>query len=84
MTLFLIMAMVIITAVACSIACWFVAKEKNRDTGAWILLGFLGGLVALVALVGVPPLNKQEKETRERLRKEKEKKEKESVFSLPN
>lgn len=34
--------------------CAFLAKQKNRDTGAWFILGFLFSLIALIAIAVSP------------------------------
>lgn len=36
----------------------FIAKEKNRDSAVWFILGFFFSLIALLALVAVPKLEK--------------------------
>lgn len=38
--------------------CAFIAKEKNRDSFGWFLLGFLFSFIALLALIAVPKLEK--------------------------
>jgi len=38
--------------------CAFIAKEKNRDTGAWFFLGLLFSLIGLIAIAAVPKLEK--------------------------
>lgn len=34
----------------------FIAKEKNRDSGGWFVLGFFFSLLAILALIGLPKL----------------------------
>ncbi len=53
-TLFL-MILLIHAGVFGTLSSW-VAGEKGRSEGAWLLLGALLGIVALVALAAVPPL----------------------------
>lgn len=55
-TLFL-MILLIHAGIFGTLSSW-VAGEKGRSEGAWLLLGALLGIVALVALAAVPPLVK--------------------------
>ncbi len=41
--------------------CAFLAKQKNRDTGAWFLLGLLFSLIALIAIAASPVRQKESK-----------------------
>ena len=39
------------------IACGYIANEKGRSAGAWLILGFLFGLIALIIIVCLPDRN---------------------------
>jgi hypothetical protein len=52
----------IIMWASCGGFCAFIAKDKNRNPGAWFCLGFLFGLLALISILGVSsqkPLQEQ-------------------------
>tara|TARA_Y100000780_G_scaffold220412_1_gene227739 strand:- start:61 stop:315 length:255 start_codon:yes stop_codon:yes gene_type:complete len=40
--------------------CSWLAQEKGRDAGPWLLLGFLFGFIALLTLIGAPALEYEE------------------------
>ncbi len=42
--------------------CAFIAKEKNRDTFGWFILGFFFTIISLLALIAVPKLAKEKEE----------------------
>lgn len=39
--------------------CGFVAKEKNRSKGDWMLMGLFFGLIALIAVCGLPVIERK-------------------------
>jgi len=47
---------IIFYSIAFGIFSSYLAKEKNRDSLSWFLLGFFFGLVALLTLIGLPKL----------------------------
>ncbi len=56
---------VLFQAVACAFLCGLVAKEKNRDVGAWVGAGFFLGVLALIAISGMPvAIERQPKPTK--------------------
>ena len=46
--------LLIIQALVFAGFCSFVAKEKNRDSFSWFLLGLLFSVIAMLALIAVP------------------------------
>ena len=40
---------------ACALACVHIAKQKNRDTTVWALLGIFFGVFAIVLVAILPP-----------------------------
>lgn len=44
----------IVLQLVCAVFGAYVAEEKNRNSGLWMVLCLLFGLVALVAIAGVP------------------------------
>jgi len=40
----------------CACFCGYIAMQKKRSVSAWIILGFLFGIIALIALVAVPSI----------------------------
>lgn len=45
-----------------SLLCGWLAEEKGRSVGAWIVLGLLFGIFALIALAGSPIIDEYEEE----------------------
>jgi hypothetical protein len=43
----------------CFIGTGYVASQKNRSVGGWLLLGFFFGLFALILVALLPPLPKR-------------------------
>jgi biotin transporter BioY len=38
--------------------CGWIAKEKNRNVGGWVVLGLLFGIISLIIVACLPKLNK--------------------------
>jgi len=55
MTLFIIALWII-----CGISSAFIASEKNRDVGAWFLIGIVLGVFGLIMIAAVPSLPKED------------------------
>jgi hypothetical protein len=47
-------SLVLIQSVICSMFCYFIAGQKNRDSTGWLVLGFFFGIFALIAVAGLP------------------------------
>ena len=44
---------------ACFIGSGYVASQKNRSVGAWLMLGFFFGIVSLIIVALLPALPKR-------------------------
>lgn len=44
---------------ACFIGSGYVASQKNRSVGAWLVLGFFFGIVSLIIVALLPALPKK-------------------------
>lgn len=45
---------VLIWGIIFAIACGYIANEKGRSAGAWVILGFLFGLITLLVIICLP------------------------------
>lgn len=46
----------LIQAIICACFCGYIAFQKKRGVSAWIILGFLFGIISLIALVAIPSI----------------------------
>lgn len=49
---------ILVQGIIFGVFCSFIAREKNRDSGGWFLLGFLFSLLAILALIAIPKIDK--------------------------
>ena len=42
--------------VVCGLVCAFIASEKKRNVGGWLVIGLVFGLLGLVAIAAVPSI----------------------------
>jgi hypothetical protein len=57
----IIIATTVIFWLSCGGFAAWVAEDRNRRAGLWLVLGFLFGIVALIAVVGSSTLEPREK-----------------------
>lgn len=48
---------IILVWFVCAVICYFLASEKNRNTTAWVVMGFLFGVFAVIALMLLPKIS---------------------------
>ena len=58
-----LVVILIVQAIVCAGFCFFIASEKNRDAGGWLMLGFLFGLFAMLALIAVSKIESESETT---------------------
>jgi hypothetical protein len=49
-----IIFIVLAQGLICGLFCQYAAKEKGKDSGTWLVLGLLFGVIALLALIATP------------------------------
>ncbi|HUT29937.1 MAG TPA: hypothetical protein VMX13_09105 [Sedimentisphaerales bacterium] len=59
----ILLGSVILQAVVCAGFCHFIASEKNRDAGGWMILGFFFGILSMIALAAVPEIEFEDEDS---------------------
>ena len=52
--------LILIYSVLCCALCYFIAQQKERHTGVWLLLGFFFGIFAVIIVAFIPKKSAQE------------------------